>query len=622
VPPASSEDGAHRVRADRSEPPQGLRKTPTGIVGLDQVLEGGLPQGRTTLVSGGAGTGKTLLALEFLTNGAETYGEPGLFLAFEETSEELRANVASLGFDLPGLVEGDRLRVDEVRLDRMEMSSSGSYDLEGLFVRMGHAIDAIGAKRVVLDTVDVLFGGLLEPGIVRAELIRLFRWLKDRGLTAIVTAERGDGELTRHGLEEFVADCVIVLDHRVEQEASVRRLRVVKYRGSAHGTDEYPFLIDDDGLWVNPVTSVALDYAAPTERVSTGIPDLDEMLGGSGVYRGGSVLLSGTAGTGKTSVAASFVDAACRRGESSVYFSFEESPDQIVRDLRSIGLDLQPWIDTGMLHFRSARPTVYGLEKHLSRMLRLIDEVEPDMVVVDPITTFTTISEVRGISSTVTRLMDACRSRGITSVFTSLNVGGRSQETTDAHVSSVADVWLVVRDLETDGERNRALYVLKARGLAHSNQVREFVFGDDGIALLPVHVDTEGVRIGSARVSQEARRRLTQLAKAQEAERARRELELLHVRRAAAITALEAEFAAEESRMQAAVGQTVAQEAMQRDNRRALELHRTAWRGPAREPEAGGREAGDRGKADAPEGGGAPAASGGAAGARPDEGSS
>jgi circadian clock protein KaiC len=574
VPQRCSEDAALPGRPETEAPPSRFDKAPTGILGLDQVLEGGLPQGRTTLVSGGAGTGKTLLAMEFLTHGALTYGEPGLFLTFEETAAELDANVASLGLDLPALVASDRLRVDEVRLDRMEMTHSGAYGLEGLFVRMAHAIDAIGARRVVLDTVDVLFAGMLDPGIVRAELIRLFRWLKDRGLTAIVTAERGNGALTRHGLEEFVADCVIVLDHRVEQEASVRRLRVVKYRGSAHGTDEYPFLIDHDGLWVNPVTSVALQYDAPTERVSTGIPDLDAMLGGAGVYRGGSVLLSGTAGTGKTSVAASFVDAACRRGERSVYFSFEESADQIIRDLRSIALDLKPWVDADLLRFRSARPTVYGLEKHLSRMLRLIDDYEPQLVVVDPITTFTSIADVRGISSTITRLMDACRSRGITSVFTSLNVGGAPLEATDAHVSSVADVWLVVRDVENDGERNRALYVLKARGLAHSNQVREFVFGDDGIALLPVHVDADGVRIGSARVTQESRQRLAQLTMAQDAERARRELELLEARRTAALTALQAEFALEEARMRAAIDQAAAHEAMLSENRRVLEIRR------------------------------------------------
>jgi circadian clock protein KaiC len=551
-----------------------LAKSPTGIGGLDQVLGGGLPSGRATLLSGGAGTGKTLLGLEFLIHGAQRFGETGVFMSFEESASELAVNVASFGMDLGGLVAADRLRVDEVQFDRFDTDHAGAYDLEGLFIRMGHAIDAIGAKRVVLDTVDVLFAGVLEPTVVRTELMRLFRWLKERGVTAIVTAERGHAELTRHGIEEFVADCVIVLDHRVEHESSVRRLRIVKYRGSAHGTDEYPFLIDDDGLWVNPVSGVTLDYAASTERVSTGIRDLDVMLGGGGVYRGSSVLLSGTAGTGKTSISASFIDAACRRGERCVFFSFEESSDQIVRDLRSIGLDLQPWIDAGQLVIRSVRPTAYGLEQHLLRMFRMIDEVEPHVVVVDPITTFTAIASARSVAATIGRLMDKCRGLGITSVFASLNVGGSPLESTDAHVSSVADVWIVVRDIESDGERNRALYVLKARGLGHSNQVREFVFHDTGIELLPVHVDADGVKIGSARVSQEARDRLDHLARTHEIERTRREFDLHRARRVAAVAAMDAEFELEEVRLQAALEQAAAAEARLVADRQALARRR------------------------------------------------
>jgi circadian clock protein KaiC len=565
----ASEAGA---RAAPSLP--ALAKAPTGIEGLDQVLGGGLPSGRATLLTGATGSGKTLLGLEFLVHGAQRFGENGVFVAFEESASELAVNVASFGFDLEGLVAADRLRVDEVQFERFGTNHAGAYDLEGLFIRLGHAIDAIGAKRVVLDTVDVLFAGLPEPAVVRTELMRLFRWLKERGVTAIVTAERGGGELTRYGIEEFVADCVIVLDHRVEHESSVRRLRIVKYRGSAHGTDEYPFLIDEDGIWVNPVSGVKLDYTASTERVSTGIADLDTMLGGGGVYRGSSILLSGTAGTGKTSISASFIDAACRRGERCVFFSFEESSDQIIRDLRSIGLDLQPWVEAGLLYFRSVRPTAYGLEQHLLRMFRLIDEVQPRVVVVDPITTFTAIASQRNVTSTVGRLMDKCRGMGITSVFASLNVGGSPLESTDAHVSSVADVWVVVRDIESDGERNRALYVLKARGLAHSNQVREFVFHDTGIALLPVHVDAEGVKIGSARVTQEARDRLDQLARAHDIERTRRELDLHRARRVAAVAAMDAEFELEAARLQAALDHAADAEARLAADRRALALRR------------------------------------------------
>jgi circadian clock protein KaiC len=557
VHPARSHDGRDPQEANASATPgsgpDALPKAATGIPGLDRITRGGLPRGRTTLLSGAAGSGKTMLAMEFLARGALEYGEPGLFVAFEETAAELSANVASLGFDLPGLIAADLLRVDEVRLEPSETIGTGSYDLEGLFIRMAHAIAAVGARRVVLDTIEVLVTSLPDPVVVRAELARLFRWLKEQGVTAVVTAERGHGGLSRHGLEEFVADCVIVLDHRVERELSVRRLRIVKYRGSAHGTDEYPFLIDDDGITVNPVSEVGLDYVVSTERVSTGIPDLDAMLGGGGVFRGSSVLLSGTAGTGKTSIAASFVAAACERGERSLFFSFEESAAQIIRDLRSIGLDLQPWVDAGLLQFWTVRPTAHAVEMHLSRMQRAIAAFAPTLVAVDPITSLTSVADARGISSATSRLMDICRNRQVTAVFTSLSVGGAPLEATDAHISSVADVWLLVRNVETDGERNRALYVLKARGLAHSNQVREFRFHDHGIVLLPVHVDEDGVKIGSARVVHEARERLARLARQHEVDRTRLELELHRKRHAAAVAALEAEFAAEEVRLRSAL---------------------------------------------------------------------
>jgi circadian clock protein KaiC len=557
-----------------------LEKAPTGIAGLDHVTGGGLPRERTTLIFGGPGTGKTVMALEFLIHGAIDKGEPGLFVAFEETAAELTANSASLGFDLPALVASGRLRIDEVRLDRDHLSSAGGYDLEGLFIRLAHAIDAIGARRVVLDTVEVLFAGLPDPTLVRSELARLFRWLKDRGLTSIVTGERGEGSVTRHGLEEFVSDCVIALDHRVDEVSMVRRLRVVKYRGSSHGTDEYPFLIDDDGIWVLPVSAIALDYPASEERVSTGIPDLDAMLGGDGVFRGSAVLLSGTAGTGKTSIAGSFAAASCRRGERSVFFSFEQSSAQIIRDLGSIGVDLQPWVEGDLLRFQSTRPTAYGLEMHLSRMQRLIDDFEPSLIVVDPITTFDVIASRRRIESTIARLMALCRSRGITCVFTSLSEGGAPLEATAANISSVADVWLLVRDIESDGERNRALYVLKARGLPHSNQVREFQLRSDGIVLLPVHVDADGVKIGSARQSKEERERLADLARAHEVEKARLELDLRRRRHEVAAAALAAEFAADEARSLAELQHAEDAEAMRTQSMRSLAARREGTPAP------------------------------------------
>ena len=476
-----------------------LPKAPTGIAGLDEITDGGLPQGRPTLVAGSAGCGKTLLAMEFLVRGATQFGEPGVFLAFEETADELTQNVRSLGFDLDELVAQKKLLLDHVRVERTEIEETGEYDLDGLFIRLGHAIDSIGAKRVVLDTIEVLFGGLSNANILRAELRRLFRWLKDKGVTAIITGERGDGAITRHGLEEYVSDCVIVLDHRVSEQLSTRRIRVVKYRGTTHGTNEYPFLIDEDGISVLPITSLVLRHEASTERISTGIIGLDEMLGGEGVYRGTSIMISGTAGTGKTSVAAYFVDAACRRGERALYMSFEESPSQLMRNMRSIGLDLAPWVKKGLLHFHSSRPSAYGLEMHLATIHKLAKTVRPHVLVVDPITTFLAAGSSLEAQGMLTRLIDFLKVEEITAVFTSLTHGGAAIEATDSSASSLIDTWLLVRDLEARGERNRGVYVLKSRGMAHSNKIREFLLTPHGIELLEVEMGPEGPLVGSMR---------------------------------------------------------------------------------------------------------------------------
>jgi circadian clock protein KaiC len=479
----------------------GLRKTPTGIQGLDEVTDGGLPQGRPTLICGGAGCGKTLMATEFLVRGAVQYDEPGIFMAFEETVNELSENVRSLGFDLPALIEAKKLVVDHVRVERSEIEETGEYDLEGLFIRLGHAIDSIGAKRVVLDTLESLFSGLSNTAILRSELRRLFRWLKDRDVTAVITAERGDTTFTRHGLEEYVSDCVISLDHRVTDQLSTRRLRIVKYRGSTHGTNEFPFLIDVNGISVLPITSAKLEHEAPTERVSTGISGLDLMFGDKGYYRAASIMVSGTAGTGKTSIASHFAAACCDRGERCLYFAFEESPKQLVRNMRSIGLDLQPWIDKKLLQIHSARPSLHGLEMHLAVLHKLILDFQPHGVVIDPISNFTTAGSSSESRSMLTRLVDFLKAQQITSVFTSLVGGMVALEESDVGISSIIDTWLLVRDLEANGERIRGLYVLKSRGMSHSNQIREFLLTDQGIELKPwtLTADRTGAEIGRAR---------------------------------------------------------------------------------------------------------------------------
>src|SRR5215813_12091512 len=460
-----------------------LPKTLTGILGLDEITFGGLPKGRPTLICGGAGCGKTLMSMEFLVHGATQFNEPGVFMAFEETEEELRKNVASLGYDLKDLTDNKKLIIDYVHIERSEIEETGEYDLEGLFVRLGYAIDTIGAKRVVLDTIETIFAGLPNPFILRAELRRLFRWLKDKGVTAVITGERGDGSLTRQGLEEYVSDCVILLDHRVREQVSTRRLRIVKYRGSTHGTNEYPFLIDENGIHVLPLTSLQLNHAASNERISSGVPRLDTMLGGEGYFRGSSILISGTSGTGKTSLAAYFANATCARGERCLYLAFEESPQQLVRNMKSIGLDLGPWIKKGLLRLEASRPTLLGIEAHLALMHKMVTDFDPQVVVIDPVSNFAAAGTEADAQAMLLRLIDLLKARGITAMLVHLTGGGSALESTDIGVSSLIDTWIFLRDIELAGERNRGLYVLKSRGMNHSNQIREFLITSEGVKL-------------------------------------------------------------------------------------------------------------------------------------------
>jgi circadian clock protein KaiC len=468
-----------------AHPPRGreLAKTLTGIRGLDEVTRGGLPKGRPTLVCGGPGSGKTLLALTFLVNGALQFNEPGVLMTFEENAEEIASDVSSLGYDLPALIEAGKLAVDYVRVERSEIEETGEYDLEGLFVRLDYAIKSVGAKRVVLDTIESLFAGLKDDAILRAELRRLFRWLKDKGVTAIITGERGGGLLTKQGLEEYVSDAVILLDHRVHDQVSTRRLRVVKYRGSHHGTNEYPFLIDATGISVLPVSSMALQHAAPLERISAGIGRLDAMLGNKGYYRGSTVLVSGTAGTGKTSLAVHFLDAACRRGERCLCFLFEESPQQLLRNMRSIGIDLQPWVDAGLLLFHADRPSRYGLETHLATMHQLVADFKPTVTVIDPVTNLMTVGTFADVQAMLTRMIDHLKTENITAVLTSLAPGVTDVERAETTISSLMDTWIVLANEDIGGRHRRGLYVLKSRGMAHSNELREFNLTDDGLEM-------------------------------------------------------------------------------------------------------------------------------------------
>lgn len=550
----------HPVEAPGDTAPGALAKTSTGIEGLDALMFGGLPSGRPTLLCGAAGCGKTLFGMTFLVNGATEFGEAGVLMSFEERAQDLEANVASLGYDVADLIAKGKLVIDHVHIERSEIEESGEYDLEGLFVRLNYAIDSVGAKRVVLDTLEALFSGLGDSGILRAELRRLFAWLKDKGVTAIITAERGSGQLTRYGIEEYVSDCVILLDNRVEEQVTTRRLRVVKYRGSAHGTNEYPFLIDEQGISVLPITSAELAHHISHEAVSSGVAGLDDMLGIRGYFRGSSVLVSGLAGTGKSILGASFVNAACERGERCLFFAFEESPDQIVRNMASVGLDLQRHVDSGLLRFEAARPSLFGFEMHLARMNRDIEQFQPQVLVVDPISAF------RGptfeIHATLVRLADICKSRGITALFTSLSSPGEQMSENDRSVSSLMDTWISLKSVEANGERNRVICLLKSRGMSHSNQLREYQLTDEGILLLDAYVGPAGVLTGTARTAQEAREREALATRQQATERRRREL----ARRRAAverqIDELRAQLEAEETEAGMVIGQEESRESL------------------------------------------------------------
>jgi circadian clock protein KaiC len=523
--------------------PLQIPKAPTGIRGLDEITMGGLPRGRPTLVSGPAGSGKTLLAIEFLVRGALEYSEPGVFVAFEESAKDLAANVASLGFDLVAMQRRKQLAVEEIRVEADQVIETGAFDLEGLFIRLGAAVDSVKAKRIVLDTVEVLFGGIPNPGIVRAELIRLFRWFKDRGLTAVITGEQGAGVLTRHGLEEFVSDCVLVLDHRITDQLSTRRLRIAKYRGSLHGTNEYPFLIGSKGMSVLPITSLELQHTVSSARLGSGIDRLDHMLGG-GVFRGSSVMVTGGAGAGKTTLAATYALAACRRGERALFVSFEESQPQVIRNMKSAGIDLAPFVKSGHLRFFTSRPTEYGLEMHLISIHQIVDEFKPALVVIDPISDFGSLGTFNEIRATLTRLIDYLKKSQITAVLTELRSLSGDSEYVEVGVASIMDSWIALTPMDSGGERNRCIAVVKSRGTAHSNQMREYRITDDGVEIIDAYLGLGEVLTGSARMAQDARERNQVAAAKLTAKNRRLDLELKEHLTAAQVESLEAERSA------------------------------------------------------------------------------
>ncbi|MDZ7640902.1 MAG: circadian clock protein KaiC [Desulfurivibrio sp.] len=547
-----------------------LSKTTSGVPGFDEITRGGLPCGRSTLVCGDAGAGKTMFGMQFLVNGATQEQEPGVFVAFEETEEDLKINVASLGWDLERLSEGDKLAVEHVDLASHTVKEAGLYDLEGLFVRLDAAIRAIGARRIVLDTVETLFGVFTDASMVRAEFRRLLRWLKERGITAVITAERGQAGITRFGIEEYVSDCVIELSQTMRGQTIRRHLRIRKYRGSNHGTNLYPFLIGENGIHLFAVTELGLDFPVSQERLSSGISRLDEMLGGKGFYRASSILLAGTAGTGKSSISASFVDAACNRGEQAMYISYEESRSQIIRNMKSIGIDLEQWLANGRLTFHTTRVTTHGLEEHFFAVKELLDQHKPEVVVIDPVSNMLQMGSPEEVKNLLTRLIDLLKSRGITTLTTELISGDSAMEATNTDISSLMDAWLLLRDLETAGERNRILSVLKARGMSHSHQVREFLLTAHGIELKDVYTGPAGFIVGTARYTQEAQEETEHKRRLEEIDRKRQKLERKRQVKEARLKEIEAELQDEEHELEHAIRQAEQEEEMyiQRQERR------------------------------------------------------
>jgi circadian clock protein KaiC len=550
-----------------------LEKSPSGITGLDEITEGGLPKGRPTLICGSAGSGKTMFAMHFLVHGAEI-GEPGVFVSFEETQEELEKNFASLSIDLKTLEKQDKFAVEYIYTERAEIQETGDFDLEGLFIRLAYAVEKIGAKRIVLDTIEALFSGLPNEFILRAEIRRLFTYLKSQGLTAIITGERGENTLTRYGLEEYVADCVIVLDNPIVDKISTRNLRIIKYRGSAHGSNEYPFLINEDGISVLPITSLQLEHDAPNQYVPTGIERLDTMLGGNGFYKGSSILVTGAAGTGKSSMAAQFADRTCEKGGKCLIFAFEESPKQIIRNMRSIGIDLQPWVEKGLLEFHATRPTLYGLETHLVTIYQMVNKFQPDVIIFDPISNLITVGTSEEVKSMLTRVMDILKNKQITTLSTALRKLGQIE--TDLGVSSLMDTWINLNSVETNGERNRTIDIIKTRGMDHSNQVREFLLTDEGIKLVDVYLGPSGMLTGSARVSQIAKENTEKLVRQLEIERRQRELEQKRQAMENHIAGIEAQFEAEKLELESIIEQKKLLEEMLEKDRSVIARTRHA----------------------------------------------
>ena len=463
-----------------------LPKSLTGIQGLDDITYGGIPQNRPTLLVGSIGTGKTIFAMEYIINGITMFNEPGVFMTFEEQTDELQINVTSMGYNLSKLIADNKIYLEHLHIDHREIQATGKYDIEGLFIRIEMAIEKVKAKRIVLDALDTLFIGL-DSQILRSEIKRLFFWLKEKKVTAIITSEVGDIFLTRLGFEEVVADCVIELNNRLNNQISTRRLRIVKYRGSYHSTNEYPFMIDHKGITIFPIISEAPQIIVSNERISSGIKQIDEMLDGRGFYVGSSILVSGSAGTGKSSIAASFIKDVCEKKGTALYCAFEEAPNQIKRNMASIGIFLEPYEKSGNLHFYYSRPTLQTLELHFIAIKKLIKQINPSVVILDPITNLMIENINSDIRTMLTRFVDYLKMEQITVLLTAtLTVSSLELIQSNEGISSMVDTCIMIQEKNIIDSRRRTLYIMKSRGICNSKKEVEFIITSEGISIAPL----------------------------------------------------------------------------------------------------------------------------------------
>ena len=543
----------------------------TGVKGLDDVLGGGIPQGHAMLLVGKPGTGKSILSMEYLLHGIELHKENGVYISFEESEKQIISNAASFGWKFEEMVKKNKLAISYIDMQPEQMRTVGDYDLSALILRVKGAIKKVNARRVVIDGINNLLSTFDDERIIRSDLLRLIREIKEVNATIFITGERGHDSWSKMGFEEYLADGLMHLDNRTDGNYQTREIQVVKCRGINHYTGKSPFIINSEGMSIRPLITADFDYKVLKSRVSTGIADIDNMLGGKGLYRGSTVYITGPSGAGKTSISSSFANGACSRGERALFLAFEESSDQIIRNMKSIGLSLDKWVNEKLLYFYTARATTNSLEGHLDNIMTMVREVEPTCVVLDPISAFRPIANENETKLMLIRLNDYLRARKITTVFTALSSDGEYSEHADVQLSSIADTWIVVRIMDYKGERNNVMQLMKSRGMSHSRQMKEMYFTGNGLKLQNVYQGPEGVLTGAARIGQEKYEKLKEARNVIEIDKNRKKIERKKSLLEASIEALKHEYEEELEALHAAIEEAEEQNSKIKETRKEIE---------------------------------------------------